>query len=164
MDEKRCVTCHLLQPLSQYNKRAAARDGLQARCRACSRAWYVANSDDHKARARARNDRVRAEKRVLYEAFLQEHPCVDCGEQDLRVLELDHEDRAEKLIEVGRIVGSGMSWARVMEEIAKCSVRCANCHRRRTAEQMGYWRHAAEANRRARLATAAEQRLSALLR
>lgn len=30
-------------------------------------------------------------------------------------------------------------WARVWEEIQKCEVRCANCHRRRTAKQFGWY-------------------------
>jgi hypothetical protein len=32
-------------------------------------------------------------------------------------------------------------WSRVLLEIEKCDVRCANCHRRRTAQQYG-WRKA----------------------
>ena len=55
-----------------------------------------------------------------------------------------------------------ISWERVEAEIAKCSVRCANCHRRRTAEQFGYWRHGAEGRRREDLRAAAEARLITL--
>jgi hypothetical protein len=29
-------------------------------------------------------------------------------------------------------------------EIDKCDVRCANCHRRRTAADFGWWRHMAQ--------------------
>ncbi|QDH48465.1 hypothetical protein SEA_ZIKO_129 [Gordonia phage Ziko] len=28
----------------------------------------------------------------------------------------------------------------VKEEIAKCDVRCANCHRRKTVTQFGWWK------------------------
>ena len=89
-------------------------------------------------------------------------PCVDCGEADLRVLDLDHEDPELKLSGVARLLGMHVPWERIEAEIEKCSVRCANCHRRRTAEQLGYWRHEAETTRRAAATGLAAERLEAL--
>jgi hypothetical protein len=57
------------------------------------------------------------------------------------VLEFDHHDRATKREDVSRLMAYS-SWRRIEAEIAKCDVRCANCHRRRTAHQLG-WRKAA---------------------
>jgi len=59
------------------------------------------------------------------------HPCVDCGESDPIVLDFDHV-RDQKVAAVGRLVGSGAKLQRIVDEIAKCEVRCANCHRRVT--------------------------------
>lgn len=159
---KTCSTCHELRPLTDFNVRRTAADGLQARCRSCSRQWYADNREDHMRNVRVRNDRVRAEARVRLTDYLLEHPCVDCGESDVRVLDFDHEDPTTKLTEVGRLIGTAMPWQRVLEEIEKCSVRCANCHRRRTAEQLGYWRHEAETARRAAATGHAAERLEAL--
>jgi hypothetical protein len=64
--------------------------------------------------------------------------CVDCGEHELVVLDFDHADG--KIAAVSRLAHRECSLARLDEEIAKCSVRCANCHRRRTAEEFGYYR------------------------
>lgn len=159
---KRCSTCHLALPLTEYNRRAAAPDGLQARCRSCSRQWYVDNETEHKANVRARNDRVRAELATRLKTYLLEHPCVDCGEPDIRVLDFDHEDPCQKLANVHRLVAGSHSWERVAAEIAKCSVRCANCHRRRTAEMFGYWRATAERERVATTRASAAARLEAI--
>ena len=52
---KTCCTCHQSLPLSEFNKRAAAKDGLQARCRSCSRQWYLRNRIAHMAQVRKRN-------------------------------------------------------------------------------------------------------------
>lgn len=78
--------------------------------------------------------------RLLFE-HLTIAGCVDCEEQDLVVLDFDH--CHGKTASVSRLAQSECSVARLEEEIAKCEVRCANCHRRRTAATFGYYRHRA---------------------
>ena len=71
--------------------------------------------------------------------YLLEHPCVDCGLDDPRILEFDHV-RGEKSHGVARMVtGSTFSWKRIEAEIAKCEVRCANCHRLRHYVENNYF-------------------------
>jgi len=78
-------------------------------------------------------------KRKAYE-YLSNNPCVDCGESDPIVLEFDHIDPSTKSFKISRrISGSTTSWKRIYEEILKCEIRCANCHRRRTAQQFNYY-------------------------
>ena len=133
---KTCCTCHLLLPISDFNRRAVASDGLQSRCRSCCREWYLANKSAHKVRARERNLAVRTALAIKVAEYLFEHPCVDCSERDIRVLDFDHRDRSEKTYAVSAMIALQMSWAAILVEIAKCDVRCANCHRRRTAVQL----------------------------
>jgi hypothetical protein len=73
---------------------------------------------------------------------------VDCGEADLRVLDFDHDDPADKRWNIARLLTLTHPWPKILAEIGKCSVRCANCHRRRTADAFAWWRSAAEAGRR----------------
>ncbi len=101
---------------------------------------------------------MRHEYRRRIGEYLLDHPCVDCG-----VLDFDHEDPATKLHEVVRLAGFGIAWERVLAEIDKCSVRCANCHRKLSDEMFGYWRGGLEEERRATRRAAAEARLAALL-
>ena len=60
--------------------------------------------------------------------YLLNNSCVDCGEDDILVLEFDHV-RGEKFKEVSKMMR--YSWERISEEIAKCEIRCCNCHTRR---------------------------------
>ena len=71
--------------------------------------------------------------------YLQGHPCVVCGEADIVVLDFDHV-RGKKLFCIGAGINDGYGWERIASEIKKCEVRCANCHRRKTAEQFSYSR------------------------
>lgn len=73
-------------------------------------------------------------------AYFEEQPCVDCGEDDVRVLDLDHRDPTAKARNVSAMVSGAWNWETVLTEIGKCDVRCANCHRRVTAERAGTWR------------------------
>jgi hypothetical protein len=64
----------------------------------------------------------------------RERACVDCDEIDPLVLEFDHLGGKKFTI------GEGLrnrSWRAILDEIAKCDVVCANCHRRRTALRAG---------------------------
>ncbi|MFD4420652.1 hypothetical protein ACFWN7_04005 [Agromyces sp. NPDC058484] len=58
-------------------------------------------------------------------------------------MDFDHRVEAKKQADVMRLVQHGYSLARIMAEIAKCDVRCRNCHARVTYERMGdNWRTA----------------------
>ena len=68
--------------------------------------------------------------RFAYET-LEEFPCIDCGEQDICVLEFDH--IGPKRMPVMQLAMGGYGWAMLKAEIAQCEIRCGNCHRRRHA-------------------------------
>lgn len=88
-------------------------------------------------RRRSQNRR-RFATRMKVLAYLKEHPCVDCGENDPIVLEFDHV--RDKLLPVSVLVNNRVSWDMIMAEIEKCEVRCANCHRRKTTRELKWWR------------------------
>jgi hypothetical protein len=134
---KRCSACKQWKPVDQFNQRAKSRDGRQPKCRTCSRAYHQINQAQRNAQIHARSRRIiRDNQRHLYE-YLLEHPCVDCGETDVAVLEFDH--LRDKVGNVALLLRAS-TWDVVLQEIAKCEVRCANCHRRRTYERAGSWR------------------------
>lgn len=62
--------------------------------------------------------------------------CIDCGETDPIVLEFDH--RGNKEYNVASMVS--FSPQRMQKEIDKCDVRCANCHRKKTARDFGFYK------------------------
>ena len=70
--------------------------------------------------------------------MLADRACADCGVRDPRVLEFDHQDHVGKVECVTLLAQRGAAWTRIEAEIAKCDIRCANCHRRRTAEQFNW--------------------------
>lgn len=88
-----------------------------------------------------RTAKARAASKAFLVAYLREHPCVDCGMGDLRVLDFDHRPGTAKRDDVMTMVKDGFSIPRLAEEIAKCDVRCRNCHAIVTLERGGdNWR------------------------
>jgi len=136
-ERKRCTRCYKPKRMSNFSWR---KTGVrrQSWCKQCSTevrmAHYWRNPTKHRRSCEEREKRVRAE--VF--GILAERGCSDCREKDPLVLDFDHV-RGRKFKNVSYMVMSGFALKRVLTEIAKCDVRCANCHRRRTARQFK-WR------------------------
>jgi hypothetical protein len=84
--------------------------------------------------ARERKQALALERTTYLIEYSRSHPCVDCGETDPVVLEFDH--LADKSFNIGQALPY-RRWKAVLDEIAKCEVVCANCHRRRTGRRKG---------------------------
>lgn len=105
------------------------------------RAYYATHKEKYAAYQLVYKERQRAWGKSRYQQyrdkadhFKRSTGCVDCGETDPVVLDFDHKDPATKQFNIGAH-GASYGWARTLEEIAKCDVRCANCHRRRHANE-----------------------------
>lgn len=83
----------------------------------------------------------RNETRLKSLIYLAENGCEECGERDPRKLEYDHKDPSVKVGTISRLILDGYSWTSptLRAEISKCRVLCANCHRKHTVEQQGYY-------------------------
>jgi hypothetical protein len=94
------------------------------------------------ASASAPSWRVKANSRnaTIVLEHLRGAKCVDCGVSDPLVLQFDHRPGQSKLKDIGWFVSSGSRASLLLDELARCDVRCANCHRRRTAQQLGWFR------------------------
>ncbi len=95
--------------------------------------WYLANREEEIKRVVDRQAKRNLENTIRFIEYLKEHPCA-CGETDPLVLDFDHDDPTTKRIEVSKLRYNS-KWETILKEIVKCTIRCANCHRRRTHKQ-----------------------------
>ena len=140
---KKCPVCHQVKPESEFNKNRARGDGLQCRCRSCDRirSLRLYHSDPHGAeKACARKKKSVIRNRMFVIDYLKSHPCIQCGEKDILVLEFDHRSQIDKTLNIAQAIYSGWTTAKVQNEISKCDVLCANCHKRKTARQLGWYK------------------------
>ncbi|HEX5273486.1 MAG TPA: hypothetical protein VFW33_23475 [Gemmataceae bacterium] len=157
MDEgntKECPKCGRLLPRSDFGVRTNGK--AQHWCRAChcryQREYYERRKGYY---LKLQNERVERHRQAIREA--KNIPCADCGQRYPHyVMDFDHRPGEKKCFNVSVAAGQPrLSWNRLLAEIAKCDVVCANCHRERTYQRMLAER-AARANLREGMGVLAE--------
>jgi len=92
----------------------------------------LAKSERNYQRNKARKIEKASERRKRIGRFLreqkQEKCCVRCDFANPRALMFHHRYPAEKELTVARAYSMGWSEKRILAEIAKCEILCANCH------------------------------------
>lgn len=108
-----------------------------AQRRATARAWYARTKDarrDVVGRAAVRDTRQCAIASWYQELKLQ-LVCARCGEDHPACIQFHHLDPGEKDMTVANAVRRGWSRARILRELTKCEVLCANCHAKHHARE-----------------------------
>ncbi len=138
-----CGRCGESKSVENFAWRRKAKGQRDNYCRPCrsqyKREHYLANKQRYVDNAARRRRQVALDRLEFLFGYFRDHPCVDCGETDPLVLDFDH--LGDKLFNVTHGI-KDRSWEALLAEIAKCEVRCANCHRRRTARSGGFLRAA----------------------
>jgi hypothetical protein len=165
MDEKFCNNCKTIKPLNDFHVRKASIDGRTSRCKECLKVVNKNNyNPEYQKRYRKTKEfqikelksKYRLEKwinkgytivksrpayarDILWELF-KKSKCVDCGESNPIVLEFDH--LKDKSFTISSYVNNSRLWSsKIQEEIDKCEIVCANCHRIRTSQRGLHWRY-----------------------
>lgn len=143
MKTKKCSGCQETKPVTEFGERRDRPDGKQSHCKECGRryhlAYYARNKAAYYAKSKVSREAIRERNRARILTLLKEESCKDCGTKNIVVLEFDHV-RGKKEGNVSTMLSQGVAWERIEAEIKKCDVRCANCHRIRTAKVLGSFR------------------------
>ncbi len=134
-----CTRCKKNRNPGSFHFKNKAAGVKNSWCKFCmqehSRTHYADNPERYKKRARAHQLRCRALVKALVEQA-KNKPCADCKQLfPACVMDFDHLDAEQKTMTIGSISHRTHTLAaveRVRQEILKCDVVCANCHRIRT--------------------------------
>jgi len=103
----------------------------RTRMRHCK--WLAGRTPSVSQRIEEKRNRWRYHADILDQ--LRSVPCADCGGTFAPcAMDFDHRDATSKVAGVTRMVGRA-SLERILAEVAKCDIVCANCHRLRTFER-----------------------------
>ncbi len=140
---RECSKCGASKDENEFKERVKGSGVLRAECRDCSQKMSSRSQQKSRNMSRSLGERTRSgvnksavrlrNQKKVFEYFLT-HPCVDCPESNPLRLSFDHV-RGEKAFTIGDKL-SNLSWARILQEIEKCDVRCFNCHMTQEARRM----------------------------
>lgn len=88
------------------------------------RDWYERNKRQGMEAVAKRKQEIRE----WYRDYKKTCFCKTCGEMHPACLTFHHRDASEKLVEVSTMIQNGYNRGRILAEIDKCDVICANCH------------------------------------
>lgn len=140
---KKCSKCGLSKSLGEFYKR---KTGLRAgeyyeKCISCyksrGRYYYHQNRERQLCLAKKRKQKYIEERKTLL-AKIKNKPCFDCGKiYPPWVMDFDHRDPKIKIGSISSITFRKLlDLSKVKEEIDKCDLVCANCHRERTYQRL----------------------------
>lgn len=139
---KKCTRCNIEKDEIEFSFRSVAKQIRQTKCKTCTRQLvkkhYLNNKSKYKEKAKVNNRTYVLRNRTFIAEYLLKHPCVDCKEDDIRVLDFDH--LRDKKANIAKLIRNSTSIQTLEQEIDKCEVRCANCHRRKSSKQFGYFK------------------------
>lgn len=141
MIRKLCSKCQRKRDVVRFAYCSKVKGILMAWCKDCVKLYDKKRyTDDIKGQRKRSKDKrrfVKKRNRTNIWSYFEKHPCIDCSEDDPIVLTFDH--IRDKEFNISCVVNS-YSWERILKEIQKCEVRCANCHMRKTAKDYNWYK------------------------
>lgn len=139
-----CKKCNIEKDEDKFSFKNKKLNIRQTQCKECvseyRELYYQNNRDIAIKYSTESSKKIRKRNREYIWDYLSDHPCIDCGNDNPIVLDFDHRDGVEKLSNVAELSSQGLSIKKIKEEIDKCDIRCANCHRIRTSIQQNWYK------------------------
>lgn len=139
---RKCSKCGLEKSIEKFYKRKSGSRAGESyeKCIDCyksrGRDYYHKNRERQLQLAKNRKQKYIEERKVVL-SQLKNKPCSDCGKiYPPWVMDFDHRDGKTKIGSVSYLVFRKLSkFDKIQEEIEKCDLVCANCHRERTYQR-----------------------------
>lgn len=111
---KQCSDCKEYKNESEFYYKDKEHTKLNSKCKSCSN---------------ARMTQLRKERYAKVQEYKSSLGCKICGEKRYWVLDLHHRNSDEKEKAIADMLRKNVSWEKILKELEKCDVLCANCHR-----------------------------------
>ncbi len=134
MEVKCCTRCSEIKSHGEFAWKNKSNKLLSSECKECHRKLRKQYYEKNKTIEIRRLKKARKNKKEWFRNYKKKLECEKCGENRPATIQFHHLfDNKEG--EISKMVAKGFSEKRIIEEIAKCEVLCANCHMQ---EHFGY--------------------------
>lgn len=141
-----CVMCGLEKELNLFYNRSKHAEVKRKECKECSKLMnkkqrqnsikYKDRTPEYKKKiseSNCKTNKNSATRNKKIVNLLKDKPCKDCGNKfPPYCMDFDHLPQYKKYKHVSTLVNRGFILEKILEEIEKCELVCANCHRIRT--------------------------------
>lgn len=130
MEDKKCYTCGSFKDRKEFNKNKSKKDGLNTICKSCSKIRFKRYYEEHKEEHIHNVSKRKNKDRILFREYIgqiKSSGCVCCGEKEKAALDFHH--LRDKKFSICKSFGN-VNLEDLTEEINKCIILCANCHRK----------------------------------
>lgn len=112
-------------PLSNFKSHHKTRDGLQYQCINCQKEYRKKHYEENKEKYIKKASKWNKDFRDWYLDFKSNLFCNRCGENHPACLQFHHLKDKDELISK---IAQEKNKERLLKEVEKCEVLCANCH------------------------------------
>lgn len=145
---KTCSICGEAKNNDNFYYRNRTKSVLHSQCKDCYtekrreswKTYYHKHGSKYRQHAVQRNRELKASLRNKMLEYLDNKRCVECGINNPIVLEFDHIDPKTKSFSIASGISNTRSWESIMEEIDKCQILCANCHKIKTSKEQNWYK------------------------
>ncbi len=127
METRLCTKSNHYVEIDQFNKNPKT-GKIHPWCKSCVKEYDHNRHQSQAPRIRSLKKKRRAEIRQWMLDLKSTLKCERCPENDPACLVFHHTNPEEKEVNVADAVKSGWGRERILAEVAKCIVLCANCH------------------------------------
>jgi hypothetical protein len=125
---KICSKCKQEKEYSEFNK-DSARQKLTSWCKQCVKSRSKQHYNEKGILKKEQRKLYIQQRREWFNELKKTLKCIKCGENHPSCLEFHHRDPKQKEFGIAAFVNTSNK-EKVLKEIEKCDVLCANCHRK----------------------------------
>ena len=126
--QKYCSKCKTYKPLNEFAWKKKKLNKKASTCKSCHKIYRDKYYKINKKREQKRITDRKKQLRLFIKDYKNNLKCNRCDENHPATLQFHHKDPTIKETEIATAVNRGWSIKRIINEIEKCEVLCANCH------------------------------------
>ena len=124
-----CTKCGVDKPEDEFSWKSQPKGIKHSHCKPCHRVIRQKHYQNTAAKTRTDTKAYRKEIKSWMAEYKTSLSCSECGFSHPAALDFHHTNPAEKEADPGAMTALGWAKSRIMKELDKCIVLCANCHR-----------------------------------
>jgi len=124
---KKCYKCNEKKLLEDFYNNKYKADGKQTICKTCSNKRRVEYYKENKERETIVKNKNKRKIKQWFKDLKDTLECNECGENHPATLQFHHKN-GKKEFNISNAVCGSFSKEKILEEMKKCVILCANCH------------------------------------